>query len=286
MRARPIALEFIVAKRPLPWFERKLASEILGAPVIISLTSYPPRFGTLALTLRCLLSQNIKPDSVVLWIAEKDVEFLPYEVTRLIKKGLQIRTCVDLKSYKKIIPALVAFPNAFIVTADDDLYYDKRWLSTLVRSYDPNANEIVCHRCHRIGIGSTGADFIPYECWTFEIQESGASPLYFPTSGAGALYPPGTFPSDATDQTIFTDICPTADDVWLYWMASLGGKQFRKVGRKIELYAWKNSQAVGLWANVNATGGNDIQINNMISKYGIPAGMRAAMLQVSVSKTE
>ena len=46
-------------------------------------------------------------------------------------RGLEIRECDNLRSFKKLVPALQTFPNAFIVTADDDLYFAPNWLETL-----------------------------------------------------------------------------------------------------------------------------------------------------------
>ena len=46
----------------------------------MSLTSYPPRFGTLHLTLACLLDQSVKPDHLILWIAREDIKELPDDI--------------------------------------------------------------------------------------------------------------------------------------------------------------------------------------------------------------
>jgi len=100
----------------------------LPGQLIVSLTSYPPRFATLDKTIKCLLRQTVKPDAIVLWIASGDRSKLPDAVTRLERDGLTIACCDNLRSYKKIIPALERYPNAFIVAADDDLYIWPTWL--------------------------------------------------------------------------------------------------------------------------------------------------------------
>src|SRR5262245_44945290 len=66
------------------------------AGLIISLTSHAPRFGTLALTLKSLLLQSLRPARVVLWIGRRDVALLPAEVRELAPFGLDIRACEDL----------------------------------------------------------------------------------------------------------------------------------------------------------------------------------------------
>jgi hypothetical protein len=50
---------------------------------------------------------------------------LAYEAVRRLA-GLEIRTCRDLRSVKKLVPALEEFPRAFIATADDDLEHMRR----------------------------------------------------------------------------------------------------------------------------------------------------------------
>ena len=103
-----------------------------------------------------------------------------------------------LRSYKKIIPALEAFPQAFIVTADDDLYYPRDWLTKLVGGFAPNERVIACVRAHKPEM-SRGT-FGPYSSWTWEFVTSGeVRDDLFPTGGAGALYPPGSLaPEPAT----------------------------------------------------------------------------------------
>ena len=107
----------------------------LSNELIVSLTSYAARFGTLGLTLRCLLTQSVKPDRVILWLAPEDIVRLPMPIRALTRHGLDIRETRDLRSYTKIIPALRAFPDAIIVTADDDLFYERHWLLALVRAW-------------------------------------------------------------------------------------------------------------------------------------------------------
>jgi hypothetical protein len=82
------------------------------------------------------------------------------------------------------------------------------------------------------------------------------------------LYEPGIFHADVTRSDIFLDLCPTGDDVWLYWMAALNGARFRKVGPKRREINWADSQRVSLFA-VNRTA-NDEQIAKMMTRYGLP----------------
>jgi hypothetical protein len=253
----------------LSWrrYRRQAISHNLPGRLAVTLTSYPPRYPTLALTLRSLLGQSIRPDRVYLWIAEADFAALPEDVTGLQAAGLTIRVCDDLRSYKKIIPALESCSDDFLVTADDDIYYPRHWLRQIVGAYRADRKEVICVRAHRIRTDALGLP-LPYLQWEGEVEAAEDASLLFPTSGSGALYTPGIFHADVTRTEIFRNACPTADDVWLYWMAALSGARFRKVGPRWRFMTWANSQRVAL-GDINSTA-NDAQIANMIAHYGFP----------------
>lgn len=245
----------------------------LSAPLIISLTSYPARFGKLPLTLKCLLSQSIAADRVILWIANEDKSALTPAILELQKIGLEIAYCRDLRSFKKIIPTLQLYPDSFIATADDDLYYWSTWLAEMVQGYQGNIKDVVCHRAHQIYLGQDDLP-LPYTQWEFEMQRLDASPLNFQTGGGGVLYPPGVFHRDVLESEIFNKLCPNADDVWLYWMMRLNGGIARKVGLRRTLITWPDTQKTALFhKNTKNDGGNDEQISAMIQVYGFPRSM-------------
>jgi Glycosyl transferase family 2 len=254
----------------------------LPAALIVSVTSYPRRFKTLALTIKCLLSQSIAPDDVILWIADADKQALPNNVLALQRSGLTIEYTEDIGSYKKIIPALRRFPNAFIATADDDVYYWPTWLEELVNAYSPDRREILCHRVNRIRLGPDGLP-LPYTNWDFEYDGSEASPLIFPTGVGGILYPPGHLHPDTVDDSTFRALCPSTDDAWLYCMGLRAGSQFRRTelgdlmargggsSSRMSMTPWPGSQEVSLWqSNVSQGGGNDQQLRTLFDRFGFP----------------
>ncbi len=237
----------------------------LPGELIVSLTSHPPRFGTLAKTLRSLLNQDVRADRTILWLAESDADALPSEARGLVGDGLEIRTCPDLRSYKKIVPALREFPDAFVVTADDDLYYPPDWLGKLVRGFVPQDKVIVCVRAHKPARDRNG--FRPYSSWHWEFVTSGEiRDDLFPTGGAGALYPPGSLAPETCDAEEFMELCPTADDVWLYCMAKRAGSRHRQVGGRFPLVNWDGTQEGGL-EHVNVLEGNDAQLARVWQAY-------------------
>jgi glycosyltransferase involved in cell wall biosynthesis/SAM-dependent methyltransferase len=244
------------------------ASHTLPGHLVVSLTSYRARFDNLHLTLRSLLMQSAGPDALVLWVAEDEKSHLPANVWGLEKYGLSIRFCEDIRSYKKIVPALREYPDSFIVTADDDLYYQKDWLQRLIESWDGNGKTVVAHRAHKIRLDKKGKP-LPYKSWKWEVNsEESSNGLIFPTCGAGALYPPRVFHPDVTNAERFMKLCPTSDDVWLYWMVSLNGAKAKRSSYNMQLIEWPSKDKKSLWQENIQGGGNDKAIKKMFQEYG------------------
>lgn len=86
----------------------------LDGRLVVTLTSYPPRFPTLGWTLRSLLDQSVRPDHIILWLTEHDLAQLPADVRALTDHGLELRTCPDLRSYKKADPGAGALARRVV----------------------------------------------------------------------------------------------------------------------------------------------------------------------------
>lgn len=252
--------------RPPKGGERKHG---LPGQLVVSLTSHPRRFRTLALTLRSLLQQTVRADRTILWVTNGDKRLLPQDVLDLRKAGLEIRAADDTRSYMKILPALDAFPDAFICTADDDTYYWPTWLQELTDEFEAADPTVTCHRANGITVDERGR-LKPYTQWHRHVRPRGKAINLFPTGCMGVLYPPGTLDHVADDRTAALERCPLADDVWLYWIGQRNGAQYKTVARRRPQITWPGSQRVSLWS-YNARGGNDLQILHMAEKYGHPA---------------
>lgn len=232
----------------------------LDVPLVVSLTSYPGRYGTLVRTLKGLTRQTVRPDRTILWLAHGDADSLPAEARDLV----EVRETRDIRSYKKIIPALAAFPEAAVVTADDDVYYPPDWLEHVLAGAAP----VRALRAHRVVLHDGRP--APYEDWERNLRQPQRSGLVFPTGVLGVFYAPGVFHPDVLREDLFRDLAPAADDVWLYWMHRLAGQQAEKVAGTLRVLEWPTSQRVSLRAG-NLSGGNDAAIAAMVARYGFPS---------------
>ncbi|MCM1028912.1 MAG: hypothetical protein NC342_08035 [Pseudoflavonifractor sp.] len=183
---------------------------------IVSLTSYGPRLRTAYLTVASLMRQSRRAHRLILWLAQEERDNIPASLRLLEPRGLEIRFCADLRSYKKIIPALTEFPDATIITADDDCLYDFDFIDRLLMAAKAAPGHIICNRMRQIKL--SGGKIAPYREW--EVTGSTTpSPLNVAIGCGGILYPPRALPSETLDADLFMSLAPDADDLWLKAMA-------------------------------------------------------------------
>ena len=244
--------------------------------LIVSLTSFPQRMYDIHYCLYSLLKQTLKPDMIILWLAEEQFpnkeKDIPQEVLSLQKFGLTIKWCKNLYSYKKLIPALIEYPDDIIVTTDDDVFYEKDCIEKLYKSYLETPGVISCHRCHRIKTGKNG-EILSYKKWTKKISGESVSFKNFFTGAGAVLYPPHSLYKDVKNIELFTKLAPHADDIWFWAMAVLNNTQIKVVKNNIKTNTYINPERergltgeLTLFAS-NKKGGNDIQMANVISYY-------------------
>jgi hypothetical protein len=247
----------------------------LPAALVVSLTSWPPRFPFLHRTLRSLLRQSVRADRIVLWIAADDAPLLPAKVLRLRRRGVEIRTTADTGPLKKLLPSLETFPGAFVATADDDVHYGPAWLEALVSGFlAADEPAIVCHRAHRPWILGDGA-VAPYSQWERDVQDGAArraSGRIVPIGVGGILYPPDSLDPLVADSAIAARLCPTCDDFWFFWMARRRGTRVRKIGGRFPYREWPGSQRRALHT-ANLGGDYDRQLAALSACLGVPAGL-------------
>lgn len=202
--------------------------------LIVSLTSFPERVndsGILPIAIFSIMEQTLKPDKIVLWLTEEEFperqRDVSSEILRFCSHGLEIRWIPhNIRAYGKLVPALEEFPDDVIVTADDDVMYDKEWLEKLYNEWLENPSDIIAHRVKRVAVGDDGVK--PYNHWNFAFF---ATPSFrnFLTGVGGVLYPPHALHENATNEKLFKSCSPLNDDIWFWAMAVLNGKRTKRV---------------------------------------------------------
>jgi hypothetical protein len=193
--------------------------------VIISLTSIPSRLSSLHLTIKSLLNQSISFEKVVLWLHQDLKNNLPPVLQKLQGKRFEIHYCATTEPHRKLVETLKIHPDRIIVTCDDDYMYPKDWLFRLLVSWRHTPNDIVAHRCRKIGIKN--GEIRPYRNWHAESQGE-SSPLTLALGWGGVLFPPGSLDTRVLDRDTYIRLSPSADDMWYKAMATLKGTAIRK----------------------------------------------------------
>ena len=243
--------------------------------LIVSLTSYPKRFSILHLALKSILNQSLKPDKIILWLWHKDCISLPANIRELESEGLEIKLLEDdWKSFNKSIPVLYEFPDDYLVTADDDVIYNSTWLEELVMSHK-KIGGIIAQRAHLVQF-NIDKTLKSYNDFMSETPQENYfilnSPLVFPTTCGGVLYPPNSFDKRVLDMSTAFELVPTNDDIWCFFMHLLNNKNASLIGGRTLLNLNTGSENQ-LW-NKNKTA-NDIQIQAMIKKFGLPKQLKS-----------
>lgn len=195
--------------------------------IIVSLTSYPKRIDTIWITIESLMRQTKRPDMIILWLSEEQFpnRELPITLKEQQNRGLTIKWCDNLMSHKKYFYVCQGYPNACIITADDDLIYPPFQIERLWNMHIEHPTDVISLTSQTI----TPTYCTPPSKWTgVSKQEVVSSYRLSLNSGSGALFPPQSLPKQAFDKKAIKKLCPYADDLWLTVMIHLNGVRITK----------------------------------------------------------
>lgn len=193
--------------------------------VVVSMTSFPAAIAYAEQAIHSLLKSSVQPDLIVLYLtfSQFGEAGVPNSLLQLEKDNsiFQIRNYDrDIRSYRKLIPALRDFPDATIVTVDDDVCYHPDMLRQLLSMHDKLPNAVIAHRAKRIKPGLPYKKWMKYRWYHFLFQRSYLRFDTLQTGVGGVLYPPHCLNQEMLDAELFTSIAPTNDDIW-FWAAAV-----------------------------------------------------------------
>lgn len=240
--------------------------------IIISLTTYPKRINTIWLTIETLLRQSIKPDAIILWLADSQFDgmaSLPENLLRLRDRGLTIRFCEDLRSHKKYFYALQEHPNDLVILADDDMFYPRDTVKKLLKMHQRYPEDICCITAQVIVPDfQTTPSF--WRNPSFDERDLQHTDRIQAFTGSGTLIPPHALHPDAFNKELFHQICFHADDLWITFMAHLNGTKFSTLEKWRPFPVCIYGTAEGSLYYINAEGKqNDVQWQHLLDHYGV-----------------
>lgn len=242
--------------------------------LILSFTTYSKRIHDVHLVIESIAQQTVKPNRLILWLDEDEftLETIPLILHKQIARGLEIRFCPNYRSYKKLIPTLQFFPEANVITIDDDILYPYDMIEILCAEHERFPDCIIGHRAHKMKLTKENK-ILPYQQWDFETKDDKPSSLIFVTTGGGSFFPAKCLSNEVLNIDSFFTLCPNADDVWFNAMSILNNVKSKKVSDprsfSERFLLCDQSQDIGLFTGNVLASGNDVQIQSVFEKYRI-----------------
>lgn len=233
--------------------------------LIVSFTSFPARINKVWLVVETILRQTQKPDKIILWLSKEqfsDIDKLPKKLLNLRERGLQIEIKEeDLRSHKKYYYAVKEYPNDYIITIDDDVFYSSNTIFNLVELEKKYLGSITVNHGKRITFEN--GCLMPYIKWDVPSGEITPSHDLMQIGIGGVLYPPNSLHPLVLRKDIFMEHIKYADDIWLYLMASYNKTKICKTKTNLTVSPVINRNNVTLTKINVGENLNDKQLKNM-----------------------
>lgn len=190
--------------------------------IIVSLTSFGERLQIEApIAINSILHNNILPDKICLTVNSGDIvpeELLHNNLIEIIYSDL------DIKGHNKYYHTMLKYPDAVIITIDDDIEYPIDFIEKCVDAYKDFPNVVNACRVHKIKM--TNDHLMPYNMWEWNCKNEEPSYRLFFTSGAGTVFPPNIFSAfdlEDIEKTLY------ADDVYLNNLCRINKIKVRRI---------------------------------------------------------
>lgn len=265
-----------VKRQPVFWYSHlvllrlrfrntRSSESVLGdGPVVVSLTSYGARVRRVAYAIESIAAGSVRPRRLILWLDEPlSAADLPPALLRLRDRGLEILETVDYGPHKKYFPYATSQEHHELplATADDDVLYPRDWLFGLLSAQQDLPDAVHCYRANVVPV--VDGAITPYASWP-RCTSARPSSRHFATGVSGVIYPQAMLGDLARRGTEFIEKAPTADDIWLHWVALQLGLPVRQVNaRPVHFPFIPGSQVTSLAAANVQGGGNDRWISGL-----------------------
>ncbi len=192
------------------------------------MTSFPAAIPYAKQAIISILRGSVLPDKLVLYLTFSQFPDAcpPEELTALARENpvFELRDYPrDIRSYRKLVPALADFPEAIIVTVDDDIAYHRHMLRDLLALNTRIPDAVLAHRAKRIFADKPYRKWRKYRWYHFLFHRIRRRYDTLQTGACGVLYPPHCLKEEMLDEELFTRLAPTTDDIW-FWAAAAANR--------------------------------------------------------------
>ena len=191
--------------------------------IIVSLTTHGERIYSVFRAIESIFQQSQKVNKVVLYLSREEFggKKLPVLLQRQMKRGLEVHYVKDIRAYTKLIPAIKEYPEATIITIDDDYIYPINTIETLIDAHTEHPEAVCCHASRALKLASE-KELLPYSSFPQIFPKKLETDVSYMAEGFGAvLYPAHCMHEDVIKEELFMKLSPLADDLWYKCMELL-----------------------------------------------------------------
>lgn len=242
--------------------------------LIVSLTSFPNRIPKIWMVIETLLEQTVKADKIILYLSELQFpqreQNLPNSLLKMRERGLDIEFVNnDIRSHKKYYYVMQSYPNDYIITVDDDIFYPTTMIQTLLDYHRQYPQDVICRYAKKIK-WTKDSNIATSISWKHIYNTQINTNDSFLGTGGGTLFPNPTkiFYKDILNLQLALKLCPLEDDLWINTMLRLQGTKITVVKDYKGILPILNSQDMMLYTNNGGENGlTDKQLNDTIEYY-------------------
>ncbi|MDP3546557.1 MAG: glycosyltransferase family A protein [Phreatobacter sp.] len=224
--------------------------------LVISLTTVPERMDQLGPVLRSLLAQTEPADRIVL--ARPEVAWRsgkPYPPFAPAMPGIDVIAANDQGPATKLLPALLAEPDAAILVVDDDVIYPIDFVEQMLAWHRRLPHAAIGWRGWSIVADAHPKDY-PH---IFATALTRPEPVDILLGTWGYLVPPGALDAAVHDFSGFPPSVRFVDDVWFSGhLARRGVQRLVIPGRGLPIET-RASGLAALTFGPNSSGANDLE---------------------------
>lgn len=246
--------------------------------IIVSLTTTPSRIHKTWMVIESMLRQVEKPDALILYLSEEEFQGnmeLPDKLLKQQYRGLQIvLTKENFRPHNKYIYAMEHFPNACVVTIDDDKIYPYDLIYNLKKYHKRHPLSICAVMTRKISYDQQ-QQLKPYQEWNIIKSDAGPQHNLISLGVSGVLFPPRCLHPDIFDKITLKEKSLLTDDLWIKVMALRHGTPivtlagcYSRSFLSVKGLAEEQLRKINISRN-----NNDMVFRDLVQHYKIDEGM-------------
>lgn len=236
--------------------------------LIVSMTSFPKRIVNVWKVVKCLKSQTVIPDLIILYVSKSQFASINALPKSLLEQQDDIFKIVfvdgDIRSHKKYYYSFQRYKEELVLLVDDDIYYPRYMIESMLNAFVDHPDSVVCRFGYQMKFDKLG-NLLDYEKWSLFQEPCIDGSVLFGTGG-GSLFIPAKLYKDTCNIELALKLCPLADDIWINAMVRLAGVKIVKLSGSLLLPILTMNDSMLCHDNV-IKGENDIQIRAVDDHY-------------------